>query len=116
MMTKTELARVVLGSERLMDSGGLAGRRVGIVCNPASIDSGFRHIADRLAADTRLRLGALFGPQHGFRSDVQENMIETGHARDETRRLPVYSLYSETREPTADMLRELDVLVIDLQD
>lgn len=115
-MTKTELARVVLGSERLMDSGGLAGRRVGIVCNPASIDSGFRHIADRLAADTRLRLGALFGPQHGFRSDVQENMIETGHARDETRRLPVYSLYSETREPTADMLRELDVLVIDLQD
>jgi uncharacterized protein YbbC (DUF1343 family) len=116
MTTKTDLARVVLGSERLLDSGGLAGRRVGIVCNPASIDSGFRHIADRLAADPQLRLGALFGPQHGFRSDVQENMIETGHARDETRRLPVYSLYSETREPTAEMLRDLDVLVIDLQD
>jgi len=116
MTTKTELTRVALGSERLLDSGGLAGRRVGIVCNPASIDSGFRHIADRLAADPGLRLGALFGPQHGFRSDVQENMIETGHARDETRRLPVYSLYSETREPTAEMLRDLDVLVIDLQD
>ena len=43
-------------------------------------------------------------------------MIETGHARDEIRRVPVYSLYSETREPTAEMLRELDVLVIDLQD
>ena len=89
---------------------------MGIVCNPASIDSEFRHIADRLAADPRLRLGALFGPQHGFRSDVQENMIETGHARDEIRRVPVYSLYSETREPTAEMLRDLDVLVIDLQD
>ena len=116
MTTKTDLTRVVLGSERLLDSAGLAGRRVGIVCNPASIDSDFRHIADRLAADGRLQLGALFGPQHGFRSDVQENMIETGHARDETRRLPVYSLYSETREPTKEMLRDLDLLVIDLQD
>ena len=43
-------------------------------------------------------------------------MIETGHARDALRRVPVYSLYSETREPTAEMLRDLDVLVIDLQD
>ena len=108
--------RVVLGSERLLQSATLAGRRVGIVCNPASIDGEFRHVADRLAADARVRLGALFGPQHGFRSDVQENMIETGHGRDDIRRVPVYSLYSETREPTADMLRDLDVLVIDLQD
>jgi uncharacterized protein YbbC (DUF1343 family) len=108
--------RVVLGSERLLESDTLNGRRVGIVCNPASIDGEFRHVADRLSADTRVRLAALFGPQHGFRSDVQENMIETGHGRDEIRRVPVYSLYSETREPTAEMLREVDVLVIDLQD
>jgi uncharacterized protein YbbC (DUF1343 family) len=108
--------RVVLGSEQLLESGTLAGRRVGIVCNPASIDGGFRHIADRLTADPRIHLAALFGPQHGFRSDVQENMIETGHGRDELRRVPVYSLYSETREPTAEMLRDLDVLVVDLQD
>jgi uncharacterized protein YbbC (DUF1343 family) len=43
-------------------------------------------------------------------------MIETGHARDDTRHVPVYSLYSETREPTAEMLRDVDVLLIDLQD
>ena len=108
--------RVLPGSERLLSSGLLAGRRVGIVCNPASIDGEFRHVADRLASDARVRLTAIFGPQHGFSSDVQENMIETGHARDEIRRVPVYSLYSETREPTAAMLRDLDVLVIDLQD
>src|SRR5687768_1200817 len=108
--------RVGLGSERLLESGTLAGRRVGVVCNPASIDGEFRHVADRLVADTGVRLAALFGPQHGFRSDVQENMIETGHGRDELRRVPVYSLYSETREPTATMLRDIDVLVVDLQD
>ena len=43
-------------------------------------------------------------------------MIETPHGRDARRRVPVYSLYSETREPTAEMLTDLDVLVIDLQD
>jgi len=43
-------------------------------------------------------------------------MIETGHGRDERRRVPVYSLYSETREPTAEMLAGIDALVVDLQD
>jgi uncharacterized protein YbbC (DUF1343 family) len=47
---------------------------------------------------------------------VQDNMIETRHAHDEVRRVPVYSLYSDVREPTAEMLRDLDLLVIDLQD
>jgi uncharacterized protein YbbC (DUF1343 family) len=107
---------VILGSERLMASSALDGARVGIVCNPASVDLALRHVADRLAAHPKARLSAIFGPQHGFRSDVQDNMIETRHAHDEVRRVPVYSLYSEVREPTAAMLRDLDVLVIDLQD
>ncbi len=108
--------RITLGSERLLASSRLDGRRVGIVCNPASVDHEFHHIAERLARHSRARLAAIFGPQHGFRSDVQENMIETGHGRDARRRVPIYSLYSETREPTGDMLKDLDVLVIDLQD
>jgi uncharacterized protein YbbC (DUF1343 family) len=107
---------VCLGSDRLLSSSLLDGARVGVVCNPASVDRQLRHVADRIAAHPTARLAAIFGPQHGFRSDVQDNMIETRHAHDETRRVPVYSLYSETREPTAEMLRDLDVLVIDLQD
>lgn len=108
--------RVQLGSERLLESSRLSGQRVGVVSNPASIDNAFGHIVDRVGALPGVRLAALFGPQHGFRSDVQENMIETGHARDERRQVPVYSLYSETRQPTAEMLADIDVLVIDLQD
>jgi uncharacterized protein YbbC (DUF1343 family) len=108
--------QVQLGSESLLAGGRLRGLRVGVVCNPSSIDHQFVQAADCLAARGDATLGAIFGPQHGFRSDVQENMIETGHARDELRRVPVYSLYSETREPTAAMLEGLDVLVIDLQD
>src|SRR4029450_5409449 len=107
---------VTLGSEALIASNKLDSKRIGVVCNPASLDRELRHIADRLAAHPRGQLGAIFGPQHGFRSDVQDNMIETGHAHDEIRRVPIYSLYSETREPTAEMLRNIDVLVVDLQD
>ena len=74
---------VCLGSERLLASSRLDGVRVGIVCNPASVDRTLQHIADRLAAHPTARLTAIFGPQHGFRSDVQDNMIETRHAHDE---------------------------------
>src|SRR5215217_5803476 len=96
--------RISLGSERLLATSALDGKRVGIVCNPASIDHQFRHIADRVALRSGTTLAAIFGPQHGFRSDVQENMIESGHATDCRRRVPVYSLYSETRIPTPEMM------------
>ncbi|MEQ1869663.1 MAG: DUF1343 domain-containing protein [Vicinamibacterales bacterium] len=108
--------RIRLGTERLLASSALRGQRVGIVCNPASVDHEFVHVVDRLLAHDGVTLGAIFGPQHGVHSDVQENMIETGHTEDADRRVPVYSLYSETRVPTPDMLRGLDVLVVDLQD
>jgi uncharacterized protein YbbC (DUF1343 family) len=110
---------VRLGIERLIDGPErdlIKGQRIGLVCNPASIDGAFRHAADRLASPGDWTLTAIFGPQHGFRSDLQENMIESPHASDARRRVPVYSLYSETREPTASMLADIDVLVVDLQD
>ena len=105
-----------LGSERLLASSRLNGLRVGVLANPASIDGEFRHIADRLAASSDWKLTAIFGPQHGFRSDLQDNMIETPHVKDPKRGVPIFSLYSETREPTPEMLDLIDVLVIDIQD
>jgi uncharacterized protein YbbC (DUF1343 family) len=107
---------VRLGSDRLFDSPALEGRRVGVVANPASIDASFRHVIDRVALARGTTLAAIFGPQHGFRADVQDNMIESPHGRDARRAVPVYSLYSETRVPTPEMLAGLDLLLVDLQD
>jgi uncharacterized protein YbbC (DUF1343 family) len=104
-----------LGSDVLFDRELLKGRTIGLVVNPASVNRHFESAIDR-AERGGVRLGAIFGPQHGFRSDLQENMIESGHAEDHRRHVPIYSLYSETREPTAEMLAGLDALVIDLQD
>src|SRR5215472_5550070 len=112
MSVRLGLERLLEGSDRSL----LKGQRVGLVCNPASVDRGLVSAPDRFATSADFTLTAIFGPQHGFRSDLQENMIESPHARDAKRRLPVYSLYSETREPTKEMLKDLDVLVIDLQD
>ena len=110
--------RTVLGIEKLCASrlDLLRGARVGLLCNQASVDHDLRHTADLLWSHREINLKALFGPQHGIRGDVQDNMIETPHVTDAETGLPVYSLYSETREPTEEMLEEVDVLVCDLQD
>src|SRR5215204_3195577 len=110
-------SHVETGLERLLeDHASVRGARVGLICNQASVDHGYRHAADLLHEHSEINLRALFGPQHGIRGDVQDNMIETSHGIDRKTGLPVHSLYSETREPTDAMLQDVDVLVFDMQD
>ena len=113
---KKPVQHVELGLEKLLEDPSLARGRVGLICNQASVDHGYRHAADLLHEHSNINLRALFGPQHGIRGDVQDNMIETGHGIDRKTSLPVHSLYSETREPTDAMLQDVDVLVFDMQD
>jgi uncharacterized protein YbbC (DUF1343 family) len=110
--------KTILGTEKLLNGRRelLRGARVGLICNQASVDHDLRHAADLLYGQSDFRLTTLFGPQHGIRGDVQDNMVETAHAVDRSTGLPIYSLYSETREPTEEMLKNVDVLVFDMQD
>ena len=109
---------VRLGIEKLLSEKCklLRGRRIGLVCNQASVLPDLRHAADVFHDHPEINLTPLFGPQHGIRGDVQDNMIETPHSVDARTGLPVYSLYSETREPTQEMLQNVDAIVFDLQD
>lgn len=110
--------QVKLGLETLLETELrlLRGARVGLICNQASANHELRHAADLLYEHPGVELRALFGPQHGIRGDVQDNMIETEHTVDRETGLPIHSLYSETREPTEAMLNDLDLLVFDMQD
>jgi uncharacterized protein YbbC (DUF1343 family) len=111
--------RVRLGIERILDDrlDAIRGQKVGLVCNQASVlPENFSHAADVFAARDEIKLTSLFGPQHGIRGDVQYNMIETPHVADERTGIMVYSLYSEVREPTEEMLRDVETIVVDLQD
>ncbi len=107
-----------LGLEKVLDEKIkiLRGLKIGLICNQASVNHNFQHASDLFSEHPGINLTALFGPQHGIRADVQDNMIETSHSIDESTKLPVYSLYSETRQPTKEMLANLDALVVDLQD
>ena len=115
---KSQQQKIRLGLERLLKDQRhlLRAHRVGLVCNQASVNHSFHHAADLMAEDREIDLRALFGPQHGIRGDVQDNMIETSHTRDHATGLPIYSLYSDTRYPKREMLKDVDVLVFDMQD
>jgi uncharacterized protein YbbC (DUF1343 family) len=94
----------------------LRGRRLALLCNQASTDRNFRHSRDIVQAVFPRQLTCLFSPQHGFFSEKQDNMIESGHDLDPVSGLPVFSLYAEQRRPTPDMFSGFDVLLVDLID
>ena len=85
-----------------------------LLCNQASVTSNFEPSWKVVKESIGEKLVGFFGPQHGFHSTVQDNMIETTDSFGPYG-LPVYSLYSETREPSEDMLRGADTILIDIQ-
>ena len=95
---------MLIGSERLVATKRLHGLRVGVLANPASVDHDFGHIVDRLGASADYKLAAIFAPQHGFKSDLQDNMIESPHAKDARRNMPIFSLSLCVRKPGLDPL------------
>ncbi len=105
--------RVRTGLDRLPEAGELlSGLRVGLIANPSSVDTGFRHAREVVAGLPGVRLAALFAPEHGFDA-VEQDLVEIPDGADE---VPRFSLYGPVRRPTAAMLEGLDALVFDIQD
>lgn len=94
----------------------LRGYRLGLLSNQASLDSRLTSGKEILSRLLPGQLKALFCPQHGYGGTDQENMIETDHSHDRELDIPLFSLYSQTREPIPEMLDLIDILIIDLQD
>ena len=93
----------------------LQGKRVGLITNPTGVNANLVSTVDVLKAAPGVNLVALYGPEHGVRGDIHAgDKVET--ARDAKTGLPVFSLYGKTRKPTPEMLKDVDVLVYDIQD
>ncbi len=109
--------RVRTGIEVLRNSGFdvLRNKRVGLVTNPTGITSDLQLTADILFNDPRVKLVALYGPEHGIRGDAAAGAYVPSYT-DEKTGLPVFSLYGPTRKPSPDMLHGVDILVYDIQD
>ena len=95
--------------------GLLRGRRFGVLAHQASVDARLDHAVALLRDVRGARLTALFAPEHGLWGTAQD-LVFIANERDPVTGLPVTSLYGQRRAPTPPMLRDLDVLVIDLQD
>ncbi|MCC7518354.1 MAG: DUF1343 domain-containing protein [Verrucomicrobiae bacterium] len=108
---------VKLGVDVLREENfaSLAGKKVGLVANPASVDSALRPTAEVLRGTDRCTLAAIFGPEHGVYGDEYAGM-KVGDRTDARTGLKIHSLYGATRKPTPAMLQGLDALVFDLQD
>jgi len=90
--------------------------RLGLLANPASVDRNFQHASRLINKLYPGQLKALFSPQHGFYAEKQDNMVESDHAIDPEFKIPIFSLYSNTRKPTKEMMDQIDLLIIDIQD
>ncbi len=93
----------------------LKGRRVALVAHPASVTADLTHSIDALIA-AGVTISAAFGPQHGMKGDLQDNMMESPDYTDPVHGFPVFSLYGEVRRPTGQMMSSFDVILVDLQD
>ena len=108
---------VKLGIEVLRDRGYdvLRGKRVGLVTNPTGVDRQLKSTIDILFEAPEVNLVALYGPEHGVRGNAHAGDL-VNDSIDEKTGLPTYSLYGKTRKATPEMLRDVDVLVYDIQD
>lgn len=115
--TITASAVVKPGIEVLRDSGfaPLQGKRVGLVTNPSGIDNNLKSTIDILHEAPGVELVALFGPEHGVRGNAHAGDA-VGNDVDSKTGVRVYSLFGKTHKPTPTMLRDIDVLVYDIQD
>ena len=109
---------VITGLETILKKlpSALKRKNIGILCHAPSISRDFRHITDIFHDRDDCKLTTIFGPQHGIHGQTQDNMIEWQSEKHPLYRIPVYSLYGEHRKPTSDMLKNIDVLLVDLQD
>lgn len=112
------MAKVITGLENLIaePQQWLNGKRIGLLCNPASVDARMQHAKYLLNQKFPGQLTALFSPQHGLFAEKQDNMIESDDFIDNELKIPVFSLYGKTRVPTPQMFDHIDVLIIDLLD
>lgn len=110
-------AQVKPGIEVLRDNGfaSLQGKRVGLITNPTGVDNNLVSTVDILANAPGVKLVGLYAPEHGVRGDVHAGDKVDGSV-DKATGVPVYSIYGKTLKPTPEMLKDVDVLIYDIQD
>lgn len=112
LQSATGQVPVRVGADRLLDSrylDYLQGKRIGIITNSTGVTSELESTLDILARLPQVEVAAIFSPEHGLLGQAQAGEAISSHGN-------VYSLYGDTRAPTAQMLEQIDLLLYDIQD
>lgn len=110
--------RIKLGVEQFIEKhlDMVKGKSIGIITNHTGVLPDGSHLVDVLHAIPETKIKALFGPEHGIRGDAPDGK-SLSHGTDEKTGLQVYSLYGQgVYKPTPEMLKDIDVLIFDIQD
>jgi uncharacterized protein YbbC (DUF1343 family) len=107
-----------IGLENLLENKIhlLKGKKIGLVINQASVDKNLNSCLDLFYFHPQIKLTAIFSPQHGLWSEKQADMVESPDFFDRKTGLPVFSLYGKRKEPTKEILKNIEIIVFDLQD
>lgn len=117
LLSAQQKSAVKTGADLLFERHAslIKGKRVGLITNHTALLSNGMHLADALKKEPNVTLTVLFGPEHGIRGDAPDG--RTIHdTLDASTGVPVYSLYGKINKPTPEMLKDVDVLIFDIQD
>ena len=110
-------ARIELGDEVFLRRAwrDLNGRAIGLITNQSGVTSQLESIVDATLRQGKVRVKAIYAPEHGFRGDRNAGAAVASYIDPQTH-LPVYSLYGASKHPGAEMLEGVDVMCFDIQD
>lgn len=109
--------KIIPGAEVLVSENFdlIKGKRLGIITNHTAILTDGTHLVDKLHSNKDVKVTVLFGPEHGIRGDAGAGE-KIDNSVDAKTGIPVISLYGKHKKPTAEMLKDVDILIFDIQD
>ena len=110
-------AQIITGADLLFSENLnlISGKRVGVVCNHTSLLSDGTHLVDALLNQKDVKVNAIFTPEHGFKGVAEAGEV-VNYKNNLYKDVPIISLYGKERKPSAEILKEIDILIFDIQD
>lgn len=117
IFTINVIPQVITGADLLFSENLnlISDKKVGVVCNQTSLLSDGTHLVDALLQQTSVKVNAIFTPEHGFKGIAEAGEV-VDYKNNLYKKVPIISLYGKERKPSDEILKDVDVLIFDIQD
>lgn len=110
-------AQIINGADLLFSENQnlISGKKIAVVCNHTALLSNGKHLVDALLEQKNVKVNAIFTPEHGLKG-VEEAGEKIDYKNNLYKEVPIISLYGKDRKPSKDNLKDVDLLIFDIQD